>query len=236
MPEDWQTTYQSWQQTPTPDTLNGVVKSLAPAIDQHLSRMGMQNDPLMRGKAHLLAASAVRTWSPDQTSTLPTWVGHQMTQLHRFRRLSNQVLAVPEGIQLDNLKLENGRRQFLDKYGRDPDDDELADAAGLTPKRIKAIRQGTPITPGAFAGGETGAAVNMSDHVSEAMDAVYGSADSVDRIIMEGRMGHAGHPELNTQDLLRRTKLNPPQLARRVSRLARNIQQTASDLEGLYAK
>lgn len=235
MPDDWQPLYQTWQKDPTPANLHGVVKALSPTVDQHLARMGMHQDPLLRSKAQLLAADAVRTWDPTQSSSLPTWVGHQMTPLHRFRRISNQVLAIPEGIQLDNLKLENSRRKFIDDYGRDPDEDELADASGLTIKRMRDIRRGTPITPGATPGGDTPAA-SMTDHVGEAMDAVYGSADSVDRIIMEARMGYNGRPILSTQDILRRTKLQAPQLARRASRLAMQIQQTAGDLEGLYGR
>ncbi len=114
MPDEWEPHYEAWQADPTPDRLNTVVTALAPTIHQQLARAGMHQDPLLKAKARTLAADAVQTWTPGAGASLPTWVGHQMTQLHRFRRLNSQVLQIPEGIQLDALRLEHARRSFVD--------------------------------------------------------------------------------------------------------------------------
>jgi hypothetical protein len=156
-------------------------------------------------------------------------------QLHRFRRLSQQSLQVPERLQLDAFKAEQARREFGDKNSREPNQEEWADAAGLSMRRLRDIQTGIRPTPATSAFGDGGSpALAYSDHTAEAMDAVYGSADTVDKAILEGKMGYNGAKQLGTLDLLKRTKLTPPQLSRRASRLAQSIQSTMSDLEALY--
>jgi hypothetical protein len=234
MLNDWETSYKAWQTDPTPDQLHGVVKALAPTIQQQLARAGMHQDPLLKAKAQTLAAAAVQTWEPGKGSNLPTWVGHQMTQLHRFRRLNNQVLQVPEGLQLDALRLENARRQFEDEKGQEPDEEELSDYSGLPMRRMRDIRAAMPTTPGTGALPEGVTQQSAPDHVPEAMDAVYNSSDRVDRLILEGRLGFNNKPQQPTLKLLERTKLSPSQLSRRVAALAGRIQSITSDLESLY--
>jgi hypothetical protein len=234
MSNDWEPHYEAWRADPTPDQMNAVVTALAPTIQQQLARSGMHQDPLMKAKARTLAASAVSSWEPGKGSNLPTWVGHQMTQLHRFRRLNSQVLQVPEGLQLDALKLENARRSFEDEHGRDPDEDELSDYSGLPLRRMRDIRIGTPTTPGSAALAEGIGQQTSPEHTVEAMAAVYGDSDKVDRTIMEGRLGYNNRPQRPTLHILQATKLSPPQLARRVTALARRIQAVTSDLEHLY--
>jgi len=234
MPDEWEPHYEAWQADPTPDRLNTVVTALAPTIHQQLARAGMHQDPLLKAKARTLAADAVQTWTPGAGASLPTWVGHQMTQLHRFRRLNSQVLQIPEGIQLDALRLEHARRSFVDDKGKEPDEDELSDAAGMPLRRLRDIRLGMRTTPGAGALPAGLEQTSTPNHHPEALDAVYSSADKVDRQIMEGKMGYNGRPMLPTLELLQRTKLSPPQLARRATNLARRLQGITSDLESLY--
>lgn len=234
MPDDWEPHYEAWRADPTPDRMNTVVTALAPTIQQQLARSGMHQDPLMKAKARTLAAGAVSSWEPGKGSNLPTWVGHQMTQLHRFRRLNSQVLQIPEGIQLDALRLENARRGFEDEHGRDPDEDELSDRSGMPLRRMRDIRAGMPSTPGNATLPEGMGQQTSPEHTIEAMDAVYGESDRVDRTIMEGRMGYNNRPQRPTLHILKTTKLSPPQLARRVTALSRRIQSVTDDLEKLY--
>lgn len=234
--KEWQPDYEAWQADPTSDRLFDVVSTLQPTIQNQLARSGMHQDPLMRSKANVLTAQAVKTWKPNQGASLPTWVGHQLTQLHRFRRLSGQVLQVPERIQLDAWSVERARREFMDAKGREPDLDELSDASKMSRRRLRDISLGMRITPSSSALPEgVGANTQMTDHIAEAMDAIYDDADTIDRAIMEKRMGHGGSQIAPTLDILRTTKLTAPQLARRTSGLARRIQELTASLESTYS-
>ena len=230
-------TYAAWAADPSPENLHSVVKTLEPSIMQSLHRMNAANDSLMTGKARLLAADAVKSWQPGRGASLPTWTVHQLGQLHRFRRANSQVLQLPEGVQLDALKIESATREFVDKHGREPDEDELADGSQLSRKRIRDIRQTAVATPGPnVVSADVSLVADTADYMPEATDAVYDSSDKLDKWIMEGRMGYNGRPTVSTMELLKRTKLTPPQLARRVSRIAMRIQNVTSNLEDLYSR
>ena len=234
-PAPWQNAYDEWNQQPTPDRLHGVVRALQPAITQHLYRYGAQDDPLLKAKARVLAAQAVRTWKPSAETSLPTWTGQQMIQLQRFRRNNSMALHVPEGIQLDAHKADQAKKSFMDVHDREPDQHESADAAGLSMKRLKAVQLGMRPMPSesAFDGG---IAASSTDYPVEAIDMVYNEANKVDRAIMEGRMGYNGASTLATPQLLQKTKLSPFQLARRVTGLTSRISRVMQDLEEVYAK
>lgn len=231
----WKEAYEAWKKTPDKTALHNVVQSLEPAIKWHLSKMGASNDPLMHTKAKLYAADAVQSWDSTANTSLPTWVSHQMSRLYRFRRVSNQVLNVPERVQLDASSIARGTAEFQDKNNREPDEDELADATGLTKKRIADVRKSMLSMPGEGALADYSPAISATDHTREAMDAAYDDSDSIDRAIMEHRMGYNNRPVLPTPELLAKTKLSAPQLARRAGRLAVRIGNITSDLEKLYS-
>lgn len=234
--QDWTEPYATWQAEQTPQALHQVVTSVEPVIRSSLARMSASNDGAMQAKARLLVAEAVRTYKPDTSTALPTWVHHQMAQLHRFRRLSNQTLQVPERLQLDALKLENTRRELQDKLQREPDMSELGDAAQMAPRRMRDIRLAMRTMPGSSALAEDANVGTQTSpaHVQEAMDAVYDEADRVDRLIMQGRMGMNGQDPIPPLELMRQTKLSPFQLSRRATALSQRIHRLTSDLEGIY--
>lgn len=231
----WQEFYAQWQKTPDKTSLHRVVESLEPTIGWSLSKMGAGQDPLMQAKARVFAAEAVKSWDPAANTSLSTWVGHQLGRMYRFRRLSSQVLAVPERVQLDASSIARGTAAFQDRHNREPDEDELADEIGLSKKRIGDVRKSMLSMPGESSLAGFNPATAASDHTAEAMDAAYDDADSIDRMIMEHRMGYNNKPMLPTPLLLQKTKLSPPQLARRAGRLANRIGGITSDLEELYS-
>lgn len=234
-PPVWQQPYEAWKQSPAPETMHAVIKTVTPAIDQHLTRMGMHNDPILRAKSRLVAADAVRKYDPAYGATLPTWVGQQMAQLHRFRRLNSQVLPLPERMQLDALKIEHARREFVDRTGQEPDQLELADEAGLAVKRIKDVQSFNKVTPSQEAVGGQMPGGSATDYMSEAIDAVYNSGDKIDRLVLEGRMGYNGAKIQPSGLLMQKTRLSPFQLSRRARRLAEKVQNMTQQLEALYA-
>src|SRR5690606_10046780 len=93
--------YESWKADPTPDNLATVVDTLKPLIGYQLANLGAHDDPILKNKARIVAAQAIRKYDPASGASLPTWVSSQMQQLRRFRRQAHAVLKVPERIQMD---------------------------------------------------------------------------------------------------------------------------------------
>lgn len=234
MAQEWEPAYTQWQQTQTADDLHSTVHALSPVIHRAVTAIGAADDPAVVSKARLLAAGAVRSYSPEHGAALPTWVAHALTPLRRYKRLSGQTLQVPERIQLDAFHLDNVRKQFVDAHDREPDQVELGDAARMAPRRLREVQRAQFSMPGenAMEGGTSQLLQSRPEFSDEAMDYVYRDADYVDRAIMEGRMGYNGVPVLDTPKLLQRTKLSPFQLSRRAASLAMRIQKILGHLEG----
>ena len=74
--------YEAYAIDPSVDYLNGVVKKLKPTVDYQLASLGSANDPVMRSKAMVFTAKAVKAYDPHQSS-LPTYVSAQLRRLAR---------------------------------------------------------------------------------------------------------------------------------------------------------
>jgi DNA-directed RNA polymerase sigma subunit (sigma70/sigma32) len=230
---DLQTSFDQYTAEPTPDNLHGVVQNLRPTIDYALSNLpdGREN-PVLRARAHVLAAKAITRYDPKAGAALPTWVSNQLLPLRRMSRQSRSVTKVPERIQLDAFTLKRAEHEFVDKFDREPDVNELADFSRIPQKRIETIRRTLKKTPSEAALGDAGQ-VNETDFSGEAIDYVHQDSDHTDRRILEHKTGYGGADILPTQEVGRVLGLTPTQLSRRSTRLTYKIQQVERMLQGV---
>ena len=121
--------YKAYLTEPTPDRLSDVVDHLDPVINYSLSSINASSDNLIRNKAKVFAAEAVKKYDPQHGAALPTWVSGQLMQLKRFKRDVNQPVKVPERIQLDAYTLARAEQEYIDKFNKEPDVEELSSNA-----------------------------------------------------------------------------------------------------------
>lgn len=229
--------YETWQANPTPANLYAVTVSLKPTIDSVVASLGGSGSPDVAAKARVLAAKAVKSYDPSYGASLPTWVSQQLRQLTRQVRKSNNIISIPEGIQLDAFKLSNAEAEFVDENNREPTVIELADITGIPVKRITDVR--TKMRPVAQESkfiddsGNTALQHSSVDHYPEALDYVYNDSDLMDRRILEYTLGYGGHEILDNQQIMQTLKLTPVQLSRRKARLTMRVQDIVNNLEAL---
>ena len=226
--EDINTAHELYKAQPSPENLHAVVQTLQPTINYTLAALGAHNDPVIQGKSMLAAADAIETYDPAKGASLPTYVTSQLRQLTRDIRKQRSPINVPERVQLDRYKLEQAKKSFVDKKGRDPDMLELADFTGLPLKRIEKIHTGDMAV--GTEGEENQAAQSEPDFEKEALEYVYHDADHTDRRILDMRTGFAGHPEMEPKDVAVVLGLTPSQLSRRSARLALKVQKIHESL------
>lgn len=230
--------YQTWAGEPSRENMTSVIKTVEPAIQGALRSMNLAQNPLAVHKARLLAATAVHTFRPDAGVGLPTWVNRQMQPLKRFNRTNLAPVRVPERIQLDALHLFSKDQEFQDKFGREPDVEELSDLSHLPVHRIHDIRRTykRTVSEQAIAGnGVTGtiqadsSGNSMSD---EAISYVYKDADKVDRQIIEMKTGYGGkHDPMNHVEIAKQLNISPASITRRAARLSLRINKIRDALE-----
>lgn len=232
-PSNLHTAYNAYLTDPTPDNLYTVVEHLNPVINYSLSAINAGGDNLIRNKARLFAADAVKKFDPSHGAALPTWVSGQLMQLKRFKREVNQPVKVPERVQLDAYSLARAEQEFYDKFNREPDVEELADYAKIPRKRIEKIRRSFRAMPSQGAMGD-GFVQSESDFGAEAMDYVYKDADKVDRKIIEMKTGYGGRYEpMPPNKIAAMLGLTPSQLTRRSIKLSMRIQEVEKNLQDI---
>lgn len=232
-PNNLDLAYQSYLTDPTPDKLADVVEHLNPVINYSLSSINAANDNLIRNKARIFAADAVKKYDPAHGAALPTWVSGQLMQLKRFKREVNQPVKVPERVQLDAYTLSRAEQEFMDKFNREPDVEELADYAKMPRKRIEKIRRSFRAMPSQGAIGD-GFTQYETDFGIEALDYAYKDADKIDRKIIEMKTGYGGRYEpMAPNKIAAMLGLTPSQLTRRSIKLSMRIQEIEKNLQDI---
>ena len=229
------TPYELYTLNPTQNNLAAVTKQLRPTIDSVIASMGDPGNPHLRSKANVIVAKAIKSYKPEAGASLPTWVSNQLRQLTRDVRKSNNVLSIPEGIQLDSYALYKAEKEFMDEHDREPTIVELADLTHLSQKRIKQIRKKVKavVADGATLG-EDGTELAQgaeTDYSTEAMDYIYNDSDSTDQKLLEYLLGYGGETPLDNKSIMQKLKLSPVQLTRRKARLAMRLNNIIADLE-----
>lgn len=229
------TPYDMWRLDPSQKNLAAVTKSLRPTIESVLAGMGDAGNPHLLSRANVVTAKAVKSYDPSHGASLATWVSGQLRQLSRDARKSNNVLSIPEGIQLDNYALYKAEKEFEETHDREPTLEELADVSHLSVARIRQIRKKMRATiTDTTATGEDGSELatgQTTDHSQEAMEYVYNSADTTDKKLLEYTTGFGGETPLDNATIMRKLKLTPVQLTRRKARLSMRIMDIIHDLE-----
>lgn len=228
--------YEKWQLFKDSDSLYEVTKSLRPTIDSVVASLGGTGNPQIASKARVIAAKAIQSYDPSAGATLPTWVSQQLRQLTRDIRKSNNLVHIPDGVQLDAYALYRAESEFEDEHGREPTVEELADISHLPVKRILDVRtKMRPIITDAGTETDEGSStlqVESSDYTQDALDYVYAESDRNDKKILEYTVGYGGAPVLSNDQIMQKLRLTPVQLSRRKARLSLRINEV---IDGLSA-
>jgi DNA-directed RNA polymerase specialized sigma subunit len=232
-PNSLDSAYAAYLTDPNPDRLNDVVGHLTPVINYNLSAINAGSNNLIKNKAKIFAAQAVKKFNPSSGASLPTWVSGQLMQLKRYNREVNQPVKVPERVQLDAYSISRAEKEFYDKHNREPDVEELADYSKIPRKRIEKVRRSFRAMPSQGAIGE-GFTQTETDFGAEALDYAYKDADRVDRKIIEMKTGYGGRYEpMQPNKISTMLGLTPSQLTRRSIKLSLRIQEIEKNLQDI---
>lgn len=236
IPSHTKGSWEAYNADPSQENLAAAVQSLSPVIHNVLATYQSLDDPMIKSKARVIAAKAIQTYDPSKGVGLPTWVSSQLRQISRVRRTSQNILSVPEGIQLDGYALYRAEEELREKKDREPTTEELADRTGFSVKRISDIRkksrpvamEGSYETENAnfLKGGET-------DNYKEATEYVYNSGDVTDKRLLELATGYGGAIQKSSAAIMTELGLTPVQLSRRKARIALEISKIVRDLDSI---
>jgi len=233
MANDYEELYEAYATDPSPANLYNTVKSLDRTINYTLSSLNSVDNPVMRSKALVYTANAIRKYDPAAGAKLPTFVTSELRRLIRDQRAVNAPVKIPDRAMLDAHKIDQAEKQYEEEFGREPDMLELADFSGIATERIETVRKQMPAMPTEEAFGESGLGDQTPDYETEAMRMVYHDSDHVDRKIMEFKMGVGGKEQLQANQISSKLKISPSQVTRRSQRISKRIINILDDQNAL---
>jgi len=223
--------YETWKNEPTPENMASTVKALEPTINAEVQRYSGPK-PLLRSKAMVLAAKAVKSYDPAQGAKLRSWVVTQLQPLSRYgqslRPIQASEVAIRQAAEVNRI-----REEMADRLDHEPSLEELADETGLSVRRIENIqKQVKPAVPEAvfIEGDAEGASLPgtvTSDILGTAEEMVYDSLTHRDKLIYDWKTGKHGKPTLSNQVIAKRLGVTPALISQRSQQIALQIQDLA---------
>lgn len=225
-PEDlWKT----WKASSGPAANAQVLQQLDPVIHKAASAQVGDVNPLIKGHARRLALTALQSYDPSRGRLISHLYNH-MQGLKRYAAQTSAGISVPERLLLDRRAMEQHSRELTNELGREPTDDELADATGLNRRRIQRIRAYHPaMSQGYFdamgeqsdsEGGFTPAVRSDAKDTSAWEQIVYGDLSATDKKIFEwAKAGVSG------LEMARRLRITPGAISQRAAKIQRLLDQ-----------
>lgn len=227
--DDFDAAYGQWQKARTPDNNTKLLKTVQPIIDTALtSYAGPSASPTMRSRAKLMALRAMESYDPNK-GNVKTHLLSQMQSLRRAVAQENNIISIPEQVGLDFQHLTESENQLRDQYGRDPTDEELANATGLSSRRIQKIRNfHQPVAESATVteneddtfDGDVASHVPGANKGHDAwLNFVYEDLGPTDRLIMDMTLGRNGRRRASNQQIAAKLKLSPGAISQRAAKI-----------------
>jgi DNA-directed RNA polymerase specialized sigma subunit len=231
---EFQDAYTAFNLDATPRNATNLLTVLQPTIQKGIQAYaGRKPGTLVKSQARRLALQAARSYNPSQ-ARLSTHVINHLQGLRRFSRQQQEIIHVPERVQLDSRYLFHQEQEFEDQYGREPTIQELADYAKVSVARIEHVNKfRSPLATGTMqsrldAGGEMGnfnpAVQNLAGHRAW-VRAVYDDLNATNRIIMEHTLGLHGKKVLSNQEIARKLRLTPGAVSQRKATIQQLLNQ-----------
>lgn len=227
--------YKAWQSDPNPRTSGELLRAVNPVIDKAVHSYGgaSKGSPTLRSRARRLALDAMTTYDPNK-GKLQTHLLSQLRRLQRVGAKEQQIISVPEKVVLDRRNLVETENELRDSLGRDPSDQEIADATGLSLRRLAHIRKANvPVAEGQTEGGDDpsqafapASRVPGVDRGAAAWtEFVYADLGPKDRAIMDYTLGLHGTPRLSAGEIAKRLGLSPGAVSQRSAKIQQMLDE-----------
>ena len=222
--------YTAWKKDPSPENMTNLVKTVDPIINEAMRAYGggSSQSPTLRSKARGLTVSAIQSYNPSKAK-LRTHLLSQLQGLRRMAAKEEQIIHIPEQVQLDFGRIRNAENQLRDRLGREPSDVELADEVGLSRKRISYVRgvkptyaEGRLTVLDEEGGGMSTPSVETmptSPIMRSWQDFVYHDLSPTDQLILEHTLGLHNKPILSNQGLAKKLRLSPGAVSQRKAKI-----------------
>jgi DNA-directed RNA polymerase specialized sigma subunit len=188
--------WRKWNKDKSPENLRVLLKALDPVINSEVQKqLGTIPPPVLKLKAKNLVIKALPKYNPDKAQ-LNTFIVHQLAPLRRENMKAQNIIRMPENMQLKVRTYIDRRQKLEDKLRREPTSLELADELKWSLKEVRRMEKQfhTEASMGSLTY-EEGAAYNNAS-LNLRTDLVFRSLSPRDQIIFEYSTGYGGKPKI----------------------------------------
>lgn len=223
--------FTNWQKNPSKQTMGSLLQAAKPFMDRGIvANVGTQASPGLRSAARKLTVQAFRDYDPN-TAAFSTHLTSRLQGLRRIDRRQQNVLRVPERVELDRRFLYAKETELEDRLGRPPSTSELSDYSGLSLRRIEKIRRyRQPVAEGSLLAGYerndgNGMPAVQRSNEDYVLRAVYDDLDETNQQILEWSLGLYGNQQLSNQQIANRLRLTPSAVTQRKAAIQKQLDQ-----------
>lgn len=228
--------YDTYRQKPSPEGLRAVVDEHRNVIDGTVFRvLGRSPSQVVRDRADLLAAKAIRAYDPSTGVPLKHWIQQGLRPIDRVAREVTEPISVPEQARREYAHLRRAREELHERLGREPSDTEVGDHTGFSVRKQRRLEQAAfPTAEGFLAGMRTDdvdvdPAVSADTTVDDVVAYVVHDLDPVDQQIYAGRTGSGGR-QRSVAELARALNISAAAVSQRATRIQKRIEQAVRDV------
>jgi DNA-directed RNA polymerase specialized sigma subunit len=189
---------------------------------------------VVRQRAQILAAQAVKGFMPEKGAQLTTHVYRQLQRLQREAPQLTDPMPMPERVRRDSRDVINAMAEIGAVAGTEISDEQVSELTGIPVSRVTKVRRlmRKGISESAYDEGlgedddDTPDVVAQStEPYDEWVDAVYHDLGEVDRVVMAYRTGYRGNPVLSTTDIAKRLRMSPGAVSQRAAKIQAKLDE-----------
>lgn len=230
--EPWRVAYDAWRAKPDPVAMAAVVDALGNDLERELATRPEAHRPLLRQHGRIMMAKAVQSYDPERGAALPSWARTNLRELsrteHKLRPVSVSQDVARMGAELNRVRGELGLELL-----RDPDDDELASASGMSVRTLRDLRAKMPpvVSDSQLAGDDpentSAPGVLLPSAFASAAELVLNGLPEREQRILLAKTGFRGTPVKTNNELAAELKLSPAMISRISADLAARVNEVS---------
>ncbi len=218
--------WDNWNKSQNPENLIKAVKQFDGLVDSSIASQTSVNRSLLKSKAKFLVADAIKTYDPSKGTKLSTHVYNYLRPIQRTAKDMTEVSPLSRYYSDEAAQFVKFNQSFLEEYGREPDDTEIMDGLGINEKRLSKLNKLVKyeIPEGQLLGEISQDSEDKdSDKLNLWTEYVYNDLNSIDKKILNYKLGKNGHPTLSNEEIAAKLNLNPVDISLRSQRIAEKI-------------
>lgn len=214
--------WQGWKNNPNPQTLQPLLKELAPTFGAAAQKYKAPNvnDAAFHAAVQKEAIKSLENYDPNRGASIVTHVTNGLKKVQRFNTRAQNNAYIPEEKSKYIGKIDSAIDELRDEFGREPTHNEIGGVVGISGRRVKEIQglRRDDIRGGAFASDPVG---HVGSRDQEVVALLRSELKGNDQQVYDYIYGQNGKPKIeSTGEIAKRMGLSPSQVSRSKNRIA----------------